>query len=1446
MDSSEPSLQLWEEPAGSIAEKLYRLLYSVADADVENIEAQLHDLNPKVGICTAQWGARHIAFRCFDCETDDSCVICPPCYFESDHEGHRVQIIRTGNGCCDCGDEGSWKKEGFCPNHGQPVTREFGRSTLERLPPAIRENAETVIPAAVRHCNEILETLLTTYTDVSSSRAIAVLEWLSHIGSVFLGFRFAIIDALMVKADGKDNHTRAHNWVCVNHRLEVGQRECAASVRDLIVTLVQTSREFKLYIAWCYIHNYGEITHASTQSSVMSSGADMGSLAVQLFSIEDVAIALAAPGDPVGMCFFQIVTEITKTIAKSAMEVPQSDTAIKDIPPGASATVTMVLRIMLSHAHDMDYGLVFMIHDLGYILHSPHVSSALLFGNNEAVAPARKILCDMLRLIWKADVQTRVRTGHIGHENLDALDYFQVETMFSMALNNFTDLCRLPTRTFDELKEWYIYLRDALFIRATFQTEDVVSSRDEASFHILFLRFFVRCINWDVMMRDLDSGMEQRWLDMFPVAFLLRIMSEAVGPLAFTYQINAQAWVRNGENMLEQASLYEGRNGGFATIGPRVADIVCIQFAMILLTLHGENPTRHLLEATIKVNTNREVARTANAQAVNEFLESLDLDPEDLKKWQMEIPEDQQGQQCKIFEDQEQIWVILGMWWSTLVDICDPHMIELFQIRGHEPQRQEISLRRELISLLVAKRQTQKSLESLVSPELKKLLKEEQWSKVLNEIAESTYDQQKRFVSLKHSQLVHFDSTFSYAFMASKARELEPKAEETMQQQKNAKCGMLGPSLSNPSYYSTTGSSVARRILDELVKSAFPMKASSASPALFIIKKLKLIRLQETPTWGINFLQTLDVSNSALVARMSGFLKKSLLDESVGSPEDAINVKRAQLRDAAKSRQAAILEKMRLQQAKFSAVPGEDEEMELEDDSEEEITCCMCREGSSTGPLGYLCYAEPRPFFKPSQPKCVGWTSCGHVIHVSCGVTLCSQRRSENSTSFFDRSMKEFDCPVCRGLSNWILPMTVTAENLDSLKETYTFWGKLGMDETWSILDSLLVQLLVTMKWSPHIVEAPANSFFPTIIRTLVAHERAQGESSTPQDTEARLASVLAAQNVSDWSQANCMLAVVRTLTDGEVDEEEYNRITSFLVYTRSFQLLAQIVPDLHLESSGEEKTALEWYQSISDPPVPVADFEAFLKQGCWAIRALADVLHCCVWDIPAVERTKLAFAIQEGGFYFDLPGYLEGLRWRPCAPNKVFSLGDYCDSLNLTGAAPFPASIVDFRPSLSSRLFPEFPPLMAKYRDVLHYTYNRPCGSPSCQKVPIDPYLCLRCGEVFCVGIQCGASKDTEGEWRIGGCRAHSLECGMASIFLSVYNVHLVAISTRGFCGLWDDVPYLNSNGEITGLSRCLSLRADTHRLKELEQIYCTSIRREIFRHSIRTARFIPHPFEL
>lgn len=136
------------------------------------------------GICGAVWGSNDIAYRCRTCEHDPTCAICVPCFQAGDHKNHDYSMIRTGGGCCDCGDATAWKQKGFCSRHRGP-------GFAPRLPEKFLTSAAPVLEAllrlwvsklnaaqAVADCKPKKWSLQTAEEKVASQTSIAIIDML--------------------------------------------------------------------------------------------------------------------------------------------------------------------------------------------------------------------------------------------------------------------------------------------------------------------------------------------------------------------------------------------------------------------------------------------------------------------------------------------------------------------------------------------------------------------------------------------------------------------------------------------------------------------------------------------------------------------------------------------------------------------------------------------------------------------------------------------------------------------------------------------------------------------------------------------------------------------------------------------------------------------------------------------------------------------------------------------------------------------------------------------------------------------------------------------------------------------------------------------------------------------------------------------------------------------
>ncbi|XP_020524000.1 E3 ubiquitin-protein ligase PRT6 isoform X2 [Amborella trichopoda] len=148
------------------------------------------------GVCGAVWGNQDIAYRCRTCEHDPTCAICVPCFQNGDHRGHDYSMIHTNGGCCDCGDETAWKRQGFCSKHkGPEQVRPLPEKIANSVDPILEEllvcwknrlsDAETIAHKSPRDGNQ---NPILTIANVMSCVVIEMLSEFCQCSESLLSF----------------------------------------------------------------------------------------------------------------------------------------------------------------------------------------------------------------------------------------------------------------------------------------------------------------------------------------------------------------------------------------------------------------------------------------------------------------------------------------------------------------------------------------------------------------------------------------------------------------------------------------------------------------------------------------------------------------------------------------------------------------------------------------------------------------------------------------------------------------------------------------------------------------------------------------------------------------------------------------------------------------------------------------------------------------------------------------------------------------------------------------------------------------------------------------------------------------------------------------------------------------------------------------------------------
>lgn len=228
----------------------------------------------RTGVCSTVWKQDELAYKCKTCERDPTCAICVPCFRHGNHEGHDYAMIRTGGGCCDCGDVQAWKSNGFCSRHGGacgededpalPMSTELRVSLVEVIAAVSAKvfSECTRFYKAIRRSESCTTRGVTeNVCDMSSvSNVVALLMWMGRIVNCGDGIRRVVGIYLSKPAET--------SWLNSMLRLDgIGRLPAAvqASLHSLYFQLI-TDLVFKRAFLEMFVENYPRFVHSLVNS----------------------------------------------------------------------------------------------------------------------------------------------------------------------------------------------------------------------------------------------------------------------------------------------------------------------------------------------------------------------------------------------------------------------------------------------------------------------------------------------------------------------------------------------------------------------------------------------------------------------------------------------------------------------------------------------------------------------------------------------------------------------------------------------------------------------------------------------------------------------------------------------------------------------------------------------------------------------------------------------------------------------------------------------------------------------------------------------------------------------------------------------------------------------------------------------------------------------------
>ena len=479
-------------------------------------------------ICGTTWGKGGIAFRCMDCEKDHNCVVCSVCYFDSEHlhANHRVKLIRTTGGCCDCGDVSSWSETGCCSKHGPNRSVHVQDIELsEREQEVFSMNGQSLIPNLVQVVTQSITVNINTHVTRSGLNFL-----LQCVRNVFF-------EPLVLNCFDPDIISTWIQVCCVLGGRNPRPRppvmslpsleDCGVIARGLVdffLALVQRNAQFKKLFTRVYVSHYSSIIQFRGVEDLGedAQGGDLGSLSVQLFTIPEVCEYLLGnrPDDNVLVVLIENLNHLMNSL--------------KD--PQSGKWVARDLR------YHIDIMMWRVIHDLGYCLHHDSVADYLLAHQGLLGG----LVGGCLKPMQHANIQALKHGDHVLYENTMYHKLFMYENLMISTLGS---LCERARKTGSS----ELIVRTIIAHLEPFSP--LLHAGENASFHVPLIRLLIHSID---VARVAESEELASWIpSVFTETVMRQILIECMRPLLFLREINDSIWRRNGEAMLAQASDFE-------------------------------------------------------------------------------------------------------------------------------------------------------------------------------------------------------------------------------------------------------------------------------------------------------------------------------------------------------------------------------------------------------------------------------------------------------------------------------------------------------------------------------------------------------------------------------------------------------------------------------------------------------------------------------------------------------------------------------------------------------------------------------------------------------------------------------------------------------------------------------------------------------------------------
>ena len=202
----------------------FSMIFSNTEYNNEFLEYLKKIEKPQNNICVKLFNADDKAIRCQECAFYDTSIICLECYEKTKdyHKSHNI-IFETDieGGCCDCGNPEVWKKESFCPEHKGTFQNE------EEINNFIKNNFDQItIEKITKWCDETFSFLAKYFLEmerndeVNDSSLEEVLEYfLKFLSDVFTS-NSALMELFFKQFIKNYPFETNHNCVIINENYD--------------------------------------------------------------------------------------------------------------------------------------------------------------------------------------------------------------------------------------------------------------------------------------------------------------------------------------------------------------------------------------------------------------------------------------------------------------------------------------------------------------------------------------------------------------------------------------------------------------------------------------------------------------------------------------------------------------------------------------------------------------------------------------------------------------------------------------------------------------------------------------------------------------------------------------------------------------------------------------------------------------------------------------------------------------------------------------------------------------------------------------------------------------------------------------------------------------------------------------------------------------------------